>query len=159
MRFVAFIIALVVASASNAHADPFVSKPGGYTIAFPGAPTHETRDAVAKGLKTVVAFDTFMAQNDQIFTVSYADIPASVAGNPIDDSSIVARGTLIARKDIKLFGRPARDLEVALPENLVVRVRFVDIGRRFYQIIVVMPAKLAHTASVDAYFASFRLNR
>lgn len=158
MRFIAVVIAVVLASGTNTHAAPFVSKPGGYAIAFPGPPTHETRDAVDNGMKVAVAFDTFVAQDDQ-FMVSYTDLPASAAATPIDDSSIVAQGTLIARKDLKLFGHPARDLEVALPEDLVVRVRFVDVGRRFYQIMVVAPAKLAHAPSVDAYFASFRLTR
>jgi hypothetical protein len=152
-------VALAFASIAGADVPEYVSKSGGYAIDFPGAPTEDAQEGIVQGAKLRVVFDVFAREKDQLFMVAYADIPASAAGHPIDDSSLVAQGRLIRRKDFKLFGHHARDVEVALAADHVLRVRIVDLGRRLYQIGVVMPATLAHQPAIDGYFGSFRLTR
>jgi hypothetical protein len=155
-------LAALPARAAPPESKPFRSQAGGYSVRFPGAPS-ETADARPDGVKQHVALAT-NAGRSRSFLVSWADLFIEAAVPPeraVDDAmkGLLKRGgRMVATREVRVSGLPARAFELVQPDGLTVHGRIVVRGdARFYMVMALGKGGLP-AAEVEPFFASFSLD-
>jgi hypothetical protein len=157
--------------ASNAQPsapEPFSSRAGGFRLALPA----DVKEQTQRGHSSLGAIEShmFTSQKDDVFYVaSYADLPAEAARrDPATVLEIVlgekvagSRGTLNAKREVRLGSVPGREFEVtvgsAIATPSLARSRlFLDHGR-LYQLTLIGPADAVRSKSGDGFLDSFSL--
>jgi hypothetical protein len=146
----------------------FASPAGGFRVAMPGKP--QERTIVQQVPDGVVEAHLFVLVVDDVRRlVSYIDRPKPLPAEEVDSgleelvkgSIISGKGTLVAKRPIRLGDAPGREFEfdsVGLDGRpRFVRARAYLAGPRVYQVLIAGPkAKIAGAAG-DAYLDSFEL--
>jgi hypothetical protein len=157
--------ALAVAAQSSPEWVKYTSDEGRYSALIPQQPKLSTQEATAPGGEK---FMQYMAQTndaDSIYMVGYFDY----AGNMIfsldkarDGVLDATKGTLIKEEPISLGGNAGRELKVATKNgdfDLLIRIRFYEIGRRIYVLQHIFQKASdtpAVTAKTTRFFDSFK---
>jgi hypothetical protein len=162
---------LVLTSAALAHGFQsaewikYTSNEGRYSALVPQQPKFSSQEATAPGGEK---FTQYMAQtndNESVYVMGYFDFTPNMVfslDKARDGMLAATQGTLIKEEPITLGGSPGRDLKLATKNgnfDLLVRVRFFEVGRRIYVIQHIFqkssdsPALMAKTAK---FFDSFK---
>jgi hypothetical protein len=136
---------------------------GGYSVLMPGTPQEEDAPAnplIGKtgGHLTIVEISDDRAYMAQLTT--FANAPRDVAKelDSARDSVITSlQGKLTREEEINLGPHPGRELVVALPDSIVMRVRYFLVDHNSYQILATVPLGEESSNETNAFFDSFRL--
>jgi hypothetical protein len=170
------VLTLAVASAALAACTPEfdwreLSVPEGrFAVLLPGKARVESRTLdTATGALTMTMYSFSLKQGTM--GVSYTDYPAAALAPERErgrEQLDAARDTLLrniqgrvlAEEDISVAGFPGRQVHAegrAGAEGALLKVRFVAVGSRLYQIAYVGAKEGADMADVDMFLTSFRL--
>ena len=95
--------------------------------------------------------------------VAFADIPVDgrKAGEVLDgarDNALKRPGrTLLAERSLSLGSNPGRELEIAAPNELLLRVRVFLVGARLYQVAVTTRDKNVLATDGAKFLESFKV--
>jgi hypothetical protein len=143
----------------------YTSDEGRYSALIPQQPKLSSQEATAPGGEK---FTQYMAQTndaESIYMLGYFDYTANMVfslDKARDGVMEATKGTLIKEEAISLGGNPGRELKIATKNgdfDLLVRVRFYEIGRRIY-ILQHIFQKSSDTPAIAAkstrFFDSFK---
>lgn len=166
-RIVACALVLLLAShVSAADNEPYTSKAGKFSAAFPGKPKEaDVTAAGAKGASVVLE-----GKDGNTYSVVYVDLPAATAdalkspetlefilGATRDAAVTQMKGKLLDDDKIKFDGNTGRDFKVELPEKKMMRNRMFIVGTRLYQVMVVGSKDFVEAKDSEAFLKSFKL--
>jgi hypothetical protein len=157
-------VALLVLSTAEAQAEPFVSKPGLYSVEFPRAPevTSIPSDTPQGTLVTWMA--TIDEGVDGAYLVSYADLPIKGFNRVSEEAALAVNvagqgrrigGTVENLTKVRLGKYSGRRFEVMRPD-VHWDCLTVYVGRRLYQLNVASP-NADHIAKAHSFLDSFKL--
>ena len=164
--FIAFGL-LICFTAATAHAQQpqaaqwprFSSPEGRFSILLPGRPLRE--DQTKETPVGRVEMHIFTSRTEGgIYVVAYADYAFGDAKRELDanrDSFLKGmKATLLSESDINIKGHPGREVN-AWREQLTIRTRMYLVGRRYYQMFVIVPTAQAVREDTERFFNSFEL--
>jgi hypothetical protein len=149
-----FLAAMLLASVA---ALAFESPEGGFTAAFPDEPKIVDKDT-SRGSERWHS----LVKDHHSYMVVYYDATSDVAALSTqqlldaEEDGMAGQNSRSAKRDFKLGGFPAREVQINTPNGLVMLARFVIRKKRVYEVIAVS----AGTAPDDrqrAFVASFGL--
>ena len=164
--FIAFGL-FICFTAANAHAQQpqvaqwprFSSPEGRFSILLPGRPLRE--DQTKETPVGRVEMHIFTSRTEGgIYVVAYADYAFGDAKRELDanrDSFLKGmKATLLSESDINIKGNPGREIN-AWREQLTIRTRMYLVGKRYYQMFVIVPTPQAVLEDTNRFFNSFEL--
>jgi TonB family protein len=149
----------------------FTSAEGRFSVLLPGIPTEkvEAQDSPAGMLEV----HDFTLQGDAFHGLLYVDYPDELEGSDALKQFLEragragtreAGGTILEEKEILYDGHPGRSVRFSVADGHVMRVRFVVVGRRLYQLGFALsdreptPAAVKlHDEMAAKYFDSFKI--
>ncbi|HUQ33036.1 MAG TPA: hypothetical protein VM095_13025 [Pyrinomonadaceae bacterium] len=152
--------ALAVAAQSSPEWVKYTSDEGRYSALIPQQPKLSTQEATAPGGGK---FTQYMAQTndtDSLYMVGYFDYTEGMIfslDKARDGMLDATKGTLIKEEPISLGGNAGRELKVATKNgdlDLLIRIRFYEIGRRIYVLQHIFQ-KASDTPQITAKTARF----
>lgn len=144
----------------------FQSEEGGFSIALPGKPAHETTE-VGNAKEKQHQFTVGAEQGAYI--VSYQDNPNLTGSTPKQMTAAlesgrdrlleVFSGKLLDSKEVQLDkSHPGLDFRVTIPQAKgEARCRFYMVGTRLYQILIVGTPEFTKSEQATAVIESFKL--
>jgi hypothetical protein len=162
MKSLIFAAALAAAALGASAAFAFKSDEGRFSIDMPGTPKHQV---INPDPADPVVMNLYTGQRGAMsFLVAFADI--KVGGRKPDEVLDGARDNVLGRPGRKLLaerrvtiaGNPGRELDIAGPNDLALRVRVYLVGARLYQLIVSTTNKGAIGTEGAKFLESFRLH-
>ncbi len=141
--------------------DAFRSDEGRFSIRMPNAPQ---RQVVTPDPSDPTPMHIYAAQRGTTaFLVAFADV--RVEGRKADEILDGARDnalnkpgrSLLAERSVALGGNPGRELEIAAPNDLFLRVRVFLVGARLYQVSVVARDRNVLAAEAVPFLDSFKV--
>lgn len=144
---VAVLVVMLVSGPADAQQSwhPYASRPGRFTIEFPGTPTVQAPNPVqtAVGRVDINSVDLDLP-NVGYFAATYTDYPPNSVSNPdtvlegAKNGAIAnVHGTLLEEKKIAVQGNKGLDLKVSSGAHTIFQ-RLVVVQNRLYQIVVVV---------------------
>jgi hypothetical protein len=157
---------------STAPFKTYLSKTGRFRVSFPGVPREisETAKTDAGDIKQVLLKAT---NRDGVYSVGYADWPgdflkAHDTAQLLDQTTAAimaaANGTFVNSKTITGSSIPGREVVYDVTSSEIsgkatARVRVYLSGDRVYQVTALVPRGSARSATVEAFFTSFQIDR
>jgi len=149
----ALIVSAMLLAAAGASA--FESKPGGFSVAFPGQPKVEDK-ATSRGAER---WHTLVKDGHSYIVVYY--VPAAdVKALPLDqlmnaeEKGLRGDATIVRKRDFKLGAHPAREIESKTNDGFVFMTRIVVTPQRIFEILTATRAS-ALTSQQKAFVTSF----
>jgi hypothetical protein len=157
------LIGITVACAMTASAAStytFTSPEGRFTAEFPAAPALERTKGNATGGIPYDRYQWSIENKDGWWAVSMfiyskavpRDYDANTRG-----AVVATKGNLVSQKSIVQNGAEGREILIDVPQSGMVRLRFLWIGERFYQVVFSGKPGTGATPDVDAFLDSFRI--
>jgi len=139
----------------------FTSDEGRFSVRMPNAPQHQV---ITIDPADPTPMHLFTAQRGTTaYMVAFADIPVDgrKAGEVLDgarDNALKRPGrTLLAERSLSLGSNPGRELEIAAPNDLLLRVRVFLVGARLYQVAVTTRDKNVLATDGAKFLESFKV--
>ena len=139
---------------------------GGYRIEMPGTPETETVQTPIQG-KKIPMMQATVERPGVAYVVGYIDYPAeAVQGRSLEKALEAARDALaqgqklLSDRALTVSGQPAREFVIERAKGIVLVMRAVFVGARFYQMVVVTvaPGATADRPDTRRFLDSFRLD-
>ncbi|MHC4621910.1 MAG: hypothetical protein ACYTEQ_29580, partial [Planctomycetota bacterium] len=130
--------------------EPFRSHEGRFSVMFPGKPK-KTLQSVNTPAGEIAVVTFFAGSKESGFAVGYSDYPQQAidASDPVqmldgarDGAVTNAGGELEDENVIDFHGRPAREIQIRVPDKINIRARLILIDNRLYQVMVLSPSPL-----------------
>jgi hypothetical protein len=160
--------ARLASTSEPAAPEPFNSREGGFRLALPAGAEEQTQ----RGRSSLGPIEShmFTAQKGDVYYVaSYADLPAEAARREpaavlelvLGEKVAGSRGTLIAKREVRLGSVPGREFELTMHSTAgtpsLARSRlYLDRGR-LYQLTLIGPASTVRSRNGDGFLDSFSL--
>ena len=155
----------------------FSSQEGGFKVLLPGKP--QASDTTAKSAVGDLAIHTFTYQGVIGYTVLYIDYPANVQDpastkkffDAMRDGGISnvaqANPRIVKETDFSLGGHPGRSLQIELAGDMVIRIRYIALKNRVYNLIAtsrkaqanIMGSENDYELIATAFLDSFQLTK
>jgi hypothetical protein len=144
----------------------YTSTEGRYSALVPHQPKLTSQEATAPGGEKFTQYMAQAGDANSVYVVGYFDYAPNMVfslDKARDGMLAASKGTLLKEEVISLGGNPGRELKVSTKNggfDLLVRVRFYEIGRRIYVVQHIFqkssdtPAVAAKTAR---FFDSFKV--
>jgi len=146
----------------------FSPEGGGFRVKMPGAPSKTTRTIETPSGDVKMTYYA-IEREKTVFMVMRSDLPPdTVAKDPKkvldearDNGVRNSGGTLREEKEIKLDGKPGREMLLDLPPSKVkgggiYRSRVYLIGRTHFQVMTMAPKSRENAVETKAFLDSFR---
>ena len=137
----------------------FSSPEGRFNILLPGRPLREDRNKETPMGRVEMHIFTSRTEGG-IYVVAYADYAFGDAKQELDanrDTFLKGmKATLLSESDINIKGHPGREVN-AWRDQLTIRTRMYLVGKRYYQMFVIMPTAQAVAEDTNRFFNSFEL--
>jgi hypothetical protein len=146
-------------AASAAEAYTFASPEGKFIAEFPAAPALDEAKAKTNSGIPYDRYRWWFENADGWWAVSML-IYSKVVPRDYDANTrgavAATKGNLVSQKPIMQSGVEGREIQIDIPQSGVVRMRFLWIGDRFYQVAFSGKPGTGTTPDVDAFLDSFR---
>lgn len=163
----AVCLALVIpARAADEKWQTFTSKEGRFSVALPGKPKEETKQATTpSGKKKEFRTFTLVSAPDRIYLVNYNDYPEAVVREPKNKETAFDAirkglgGKVVSEKKISVGKNksPGRELLIELPMKIFYRARIFFVGKRLYQTVAMGADEFVRGKKADQFFDSFKV--
>ncbi len=160
------LLLLSYKSKKNSQFKEFRSDEGRLTILMPGKPQRETQEVNTPA--GIVKMVMYTAESKEIICIcAYTDYPQQhinlVDSNTILDGAMNGavnniKGKLINQKSFEFHDLPARDIQMEIPKQAFVDLRFILAGERFYQLMLIAPGDKGHQQDIAKFFDSFKID-
>jgi hypothetical protein len=149
---------------------PFTSKEGGFTALLPAGTPVEQKQTVNTpvGEITVHVVGVQVKKDEEGYLVIYSDLPGgAIQQSGIADAILenakagatanVPGSKLTGEKKISLGSYPGRELDLELPNKVLMRIHVYLVKNRQYQVIATASKEKLASKDVERFFASFKV--
>lgn len=144
----------------------FESAQGGFAVLMPGTPT-EQRQTAKTASGSIDAHMFVVDHGDVAYMVAYSDYPNTmiqertpklILDGARDGAVANAKGRLLNESSVSMNGHPGREVHVEpVGGKVTITARIFLVGRRLYQVMVLMPKEKASSKDVNKFLDSFRI--
>ncbi len=144
----------------------FESTQGGFAVLLPGTPTEHNRTAkTASG--SIDAHMFLVDHGDVAYMVAYSDYPDTmleertpklILDGARDGAVAHAKGKLLSESIVSINEHQGREVHIErVGGKVTITARIFLVGRRLYQVMVLMPKDKASSKDVKKFLDSFRI--
>ena len=136
----------------------FKAPDGSFTIAFPELPTANKQRMTSDVGKVDYHYFT-KTKIDVTYLAGYFEFPRDgllSLDTAASRYTTARKGRVTSQKNITVAGHPARELTMTVPDGTASRIRYIDAGKRHYQLVVDGPLDQVTSEVATAYLDSFR---